>query len=92
VTLDQLPVGRTAVVARLVADAALRERLAELGFTTGARVRMRARALFGDPLQVVVRGGTFAVRSVEARCIQLDEDTVGIGQDPRPARADEAAA
>lgn len=76
-TLDLLPVGRPACVHEVVAEAGLRERLTELGFTPGTRVSVRARALLGDPLQVVVRGGAFAVRRAEARCVQVADPEPG---------------
>jgi len=49
----------------------LPERLAELGFIAGERVRVLARAPFGDPLAVRVGSGTFALRRVEADCIRV---------------------
>jgi len=50
----------------------LPQRLAELGFLPGERVRVLARALFGDPIAVRLGSGTFALRRFEADCIQLD--------------------
>ncbi len=49
----------------------LPERLAELGFLAGERVRVLARAPFGDPLAVRVGSGTFALRRAEADCIRV---------------------
>jgi ferrous iron transport protein A len=49
----------------------LPERLAELGFLAGERVRILARAPFGNPLAVRVGSGTFALRRVEADCIRV---------------------
>ncbi|MEI8298780.1 MAG: FeoA family protein [Pseudomonadota bacterium] len=61
-----------AVVAPDVAGGAeLPERLAELGFLVGERVRVLARAPFGDPLAVRVGSGTFALRRLEADCIRV---------------------
>jgi ferrous iron transport protein A len=50
----------------------LPQRLAELGFLPGERVRVLARALFGDPIAVRLGSGTFALRRFEADCIQID--------------------
>ena len=69
----------TLVDARIVAVVApaarggadLPERLGELGFLAGERVRILARAPFGDPLAVRVGSGTFALRRVEADCIRV---------------------
>ena len=49
----------------------LAERLAELGFLPGERVRVIARALFGEPLAVRVGSGTYALRRGEAACIRV---------------------
>ena len=68
-TLDQLAVGATARVTDVRGEALLRERLAELGFTPGVVVTVLRRAPLGDPIQVGVRGGSFAVRRDEAALI-----------------------
>jgi len=49
----------------------LPERLGELGFLVGERVRVLARAPFGDPIAVRVGSGTFALRRAEADCVQV---------------------
>ena len=74
-TLDQLPVGGTAVVLSLQGEPLLRERLAELGFTRGTPVRVVRKAPLGDPLHVRVRSGSFAVRADEARCVEVSPES-----------------
>jgi ferrous iron transport protein A len=49
----------------------LAERLAEIGFLPGERVRLLARALFGEPLAVRVGSDTFALRRAEAACVRV---------------------
>jgi ferrous iron transport protein A len=49
----------------------LAERLAEIGFLPGERVRILARALFGEPLAVRVGSDTFALRRAEATCVRV---------------------
>lgn len=47
--------------------------LEEIGFIPGEQVRVMARSLpGGDPLVVRVGGSTFALRLVEAACIQVE--------------------
>ena len=70
-TLADLPEHATGAVVSVHGEARLRERLVELGFTPGVRVRVLARAAFGGPLQVEVRGGTIAVRRDEAKCVEV---------------------
>lgn len=75
-TLNDLPLLAEARIVRLaVAGAAprdLAERLAELGFLPGERVRVLAKALFGDPIAVRLGSGTFALRRFEAACVAVE--------------------
>jgi Fe2+ transport system protein FeoA len=73
-SLSDLPEHSGASVVAVRGDPRLRERLVELGFTPGSRVRVLARAAFGGPLQVEVRGGTIAVRRDEAACVDVARD------------------
>jgi ferrous iron transport protein A len=77
VTLNDLPLRQEARIRALTARAEqggqdLPARLAELGFLPGERVRVLARALFGDPIAVRNGCGTFALRRFEADCIALE--------------------
>ncbi len=76
-TLNELPLRGEGRIRRLSARPErggqdLPQRLAELGFLPGERVRVLARALFGDPIAVRLGSGTFALRRFEAACIELD--------------------
>ncbi|HKE44691.1 MAG TPA: FeoA family protein [Steroidobacteraceae bacterium] len=52
---------------------ALGERLSELGFFVGERLRVVARGPFGgEPIAVRVGTSTFALRRHEADCIRID--------------------
>ena len=75
--LSQLPNGSHALVARVLAssaevgEATLR-RLGELGFISGEPVRMLRRGPGGrEPLAVQVGQTLFALRLLEAQCIEL---------------------
>ncbi len=77
VTLNDLPLRAEARIVGLTAKAEaggqqLTERLAELGFLPGERVRVLARAIFGDPIAVRLGSGTFALRRFEAACIAVE--------------------
>ncbi len=76
--LTQLPTGAQATVAgvsahsALVGDATLR-RLGELGFIPGEPVQLLHRGPGGrEPLAVLVGETLFALRFVEADCIEVD--------------------
>lgn len=77
-SLNDLPAGGQAVVkcvraAGPEADAALLRRLTEIGFVDGEPVRLLRRGPGGrEPLAVQIGDTMFALRSVEARCIQVE--------------------
>ena len=77
-TLASLPEGGRATVARVVAaapeiDAVALRRLGELGFLPGEPVQLLRRGPGGrEPLAVLIGETMFALRLVEARCIEID--------------------
>ena len=82
--LTNLPTGAHATVAGVSAnsphaDAATLERLGELGFIAGEPVQLLRRGPGGrEPLAVRVGDTQFALRLIEAECIQVQ--TVQTGQ------------
>jgi ferrous iron transport protein A len=76
--LADLPDGTEAVVSGLNtavpgADSALLRRLAEIGFVAGEPVQVLRRGPGGrEPLAVQVGDTLFALRLVEARCVQVE--------------------
>ena len=65
-TLDQLPIGESAVVQRIDCDRRVGGRLMEMGLLPGTRIEMIRRAPFGDPLEVRLRGYLLSLRSADA--------------------------
>ncbi len=80
--LSALPSGQRAVVARVVAsspevDAVALRRLGELGFLPGEPVRMLRRGPGGrEPLAVLIGETIFALRLLEAQCIEVTPEAV----------------
>jgi ferrous iron transport protein A len=78
--LASLPDGASAVVDRLIADsahlnAAALHRLGDIGFIPGEPVRMLRRGPGGrEPLAVVIGQTMFALRLVEAQCVEVTAD------------------
>ena len=76
--LSELPNGAHATVEHLVArspeiDAATLRRLGELGFIAGEPVRLLRRGPGGrEPIAVLVGETMFALRLVEAQCVQVE--------------------
>ena len=79
--LNQLPDGASAIVARVVSassevDAVALRRLGELGFIPGEPVRLLRRGPGGrEPLAVLIGETMFALRLLEAQCIEVDVET-----------------
>jgi len=79
--LDQLPDGARAVVARVVSaspevDAVALRRLAEIGFIPGEPVQLLRRGPGGrEPLAVLVGDTLFALRRIEAQCVEVEPQT-----------------
>ena len=74
VTLDDLKVSERARVSRLVGSAAVRQRLGEMGLTSGSEVRVVRVAPLGDPVQIAVRNYHLSLRRSETRCIIIDHE------------------
>jgi ferrous iron transport protein A len=71
-TLDQLPLGQTASIARLNLDAARATRLMEMGLFEGVSVTLIRRAPLGDPLELQVGDFRLSLRGEEARGVELE--------------------
>lgn len=70
-TLDDLKAGESAVILGLSQDFSYGERFTELGFTTGTNVTILRKALFGDPIQIHIRGTRYALRKSDASRIRI---------------------
>ena len=55
-TLDQLPVGKTAMIRSVGGAGALRRHFLDMGLTPRTRVTLRKVAPMGDPVEVELRG------------------------------------
>ena len=69
--LADLKPGAEAVVAEVVGDAGLAERLLDLGFLPGTPVRVVRRAPFGDPTVYELRGYRLCLRRAEGSRIRV---------------------
>ena len=69
--LRDVPVGETAVVAKLTGTGALKRRIMDMGITRGTRILIRKVAPLGDPIEVNIRGYELSLRKSEAENILL---------------------
>ena len=86
-TLDELPIGESAVVHRVACQRRVGRRLMEMGLLPGTRIEMVRRAPLGDPLEVRLRGYLLSLRRAEATGVSLTPD--GHALDTGPAGADD---
>ena len=70
-TLDRLPVGRSAAVTALSAPEEQRRRLLDLGFVPGSAVTAVQESPWGDPVAYAVCGAVIALRRADARGIGI---------------------
>lgn len=70
-TLEQLPVGRRALITEVRGDQALRARMFALGLRNGREIAVIRRARLGGPLQVRIGTTDLIVRRKEARLVTL---------------------
>jgi Fe2+ transport system protein FeoA len=73
-SLSQLTPGSRAVVRHVGGETAVRQRLLEMGFISGAPLRMVRLAPLGDPMQVELHGAYISLRRSEARTILVEAD------------------
>ena len=77
-TLDQLPIGQSAVVNVVGGDRQVSGRLMEMGLLPGTRVEAIRRAPLGDPLEIRLRGYLLSLRLADAAQIGLSPHSSGV--------------
>jgi len=71
-TLDELTAGQEGTILDIDLDGAELQRLLDMGFVEGTRVRMIRNAPLFDPLDVKLRGYLVALRRNEARAVEVE--------------------
>ncbi|MBK9973323.1 MAG: ferrous iron transport protein A [Planctomycetes bacterium] len=72
-TLAQLKPGDIARVSDVTGDAALTQRILEMGILPGNDVQLVRVAPLGDPMEFAVLGYRISLRKSEAACVQCAE-------------------
>lgn len=65
-SLDQLLIGKKAIVMNLNAEGIARRRLLDLGLVKGASVEALHRSPYGDPIAYSIMGAVIALRNEDA--------------------------
>ena len=71
-TLNDIPCGESAKVARIHAVGALKRRIMDMGITKGIEIYIRKVAPLGDPIEVTVRGYELSLRKADAEIIEVE--------------------
>ena len=70
--LDQIEKGETGLVKSVEGDGKVRRRLFDMGVTPGAKVTLRKKAPFGDPIEITIRGYELSLRKAEAELVNIE--------------------
>ena len=69
VPLSSLQPGQEGEVVGLQAQGSIRQRLLEMGFIRGARLKVEKLAPLGDPMELIIKGYHLSLRREESSCI-----------------------
>ena len=72
-TLNELKIGESAIIATVGGEGALRCRLLDMGLTPRTIVTLQKIAPMGDPLEFRVRGYELTLRAEDAKKIEVKE-------------------
>ena len=73
-TLEQLPIGKNAVIASVGGEGALRCRLLDMGLIPGTGIVIRKIAPMGDPIEIRIRGYELTIRMDDAKKIEVEPE------------------
>ena len=72
-TLNQLPIGKEAVIVTVGGEGALRCRLLDMGLIPKTKIVITKVAPMGDPIELRLRGYTLTIRREDAENIEVTE-------------------
>lgn len=73
-SMDQLGVGDSAQVVKILGTGALKRRLMDMGLTKGTRIEVKKYAPLGDPIEITVRNYSLTLRKKEAELILVERE------------------
>lgn len=73
-TLDELEIGREAVITKVGGEGALRCRLLDMGLIPKTKVQVRKVAPMGDPIELRIRGYELTIRKEDAGKIEVEPE------------------
>lgn len=73
-TLNELEIGKSAVIDKVGGEGVLRYRLLDMGIIPKTKVTLIKRAPMGDPIELRLRGYTLTLRVEDAKKIEITEE------------------
>lgn len=70
-TLTDVKVGSSAIVKCISGNSLIKSRLEEMGIVKGIEISVQRYAPLGDPIEIIVRGYSLAIRKSEGRMIEV---------------------
>ncbi len=70
-TLDKLPIGKSAIITAVGGEGPLRCRLLDMGIIPHTKVMIRKTAPMGDPIELHLRGYELTIRLEDAQKIEI---------------------
>ena len=71
-TLQDVAVGKSAVVLRLHGTGAVKRRMMDMGISRGTEIFVRKIAPLGDPMELTVRGYELSLRKADAATVEVE--------------------
>jgi ferrous iron transport protein A len=71
-TLNEVPVGKTVKVVKLLGEGPLKRRIMDMGILKGTEITVVKIAPIGDPIEVNLRGYALSIRKSEAANIEVE--------------------
>lgn len=72
-TLDQIAVGKEAVITKVGGEGELRCRFLDMGLIPKTKVKVQKMAPMGDPIEILLRGYELTIRKEDAQRIEVKE-------------------
>jgi len=70
-TLDEVKIGQECSIVDVQAEGALGQRLLDMGFVPGTRIKVIRNAPLVDPVEIFMKGYFLSLRHVEAKAVEV---------------------
>lgn len=73
-TLNDVKIGSTAKVIKILCEGSLKRHLIDIGITPGVIIKIKKVAPLGDPIEINLRGYELSIRRSEAKQIYVESE------------------